>query len=214
MHMPRLTGLETLQLVRQINALLPCILVTADATEELIRQAFRARAYSVIPKPVSKNVVLYTVVRALVRVYGSPAGASRRRIRYDPSDCFNHRRSTHDMKVVPLNDKIVVKRLEAEEKTAGGIVLPDTAKEKPKQGKVLSLGDGKLLDNGKRARLPGQGRRPRPVHLLRRQRSHHRRRGVPDHDRGRHPRRGRRPARIGRGWNGPGLLPYPFSIPR
>ena len=55
------------------------------------------------------------------------------------------------MKVVPLNDKIVVQRLEAEEKTAGGIVLPDTAKEKPKQGKVLSVGDGKLLDNGKRA---------------------------------------------------------------
>lgn len=55
------------------------------------------------------------------------------------------------MKIVPLNDKIVVKRLEAEERTAGGIVLPDTAKEKPKQGKVLSLGDGKLLDSGKRA---------------------------------------------------------------
>ena len=55
------------------------------------------------------------------------------------------------MKVVPLNDKIVVKRLEAEEKTAGGIVLPDTAKEKPKQGKILSLGDGKLLETGKRA---------------------------------------------------------------
>ena len=55
------------------------------------------------------------------------------------------------MKVVPLNDKIVVKRVEAEDRTAGGIVLPDTAKEKPKQGKVLSLGDGKLLDNGKRA---------------------------------------------------------------
>jgi chaperonin GroES len=55
------------------------------------------------------------------------------------------------MNLVPLNDKIVVQRLEAEEKTAGGIVLPDTAKEKPKQGKVLSLGDGKLLDNGKRA---------------------------------------------------------------
>jgi chaperonin GroES len=55
------------------------------------------------------------------------------------------------MKVVPLNEKIVVKRLEAEEKTSGGIVLPDTAKEKPKQGKVLSLGEGKLLDNGKRA---------------------------------------------------------------
>jgi len=55
------------------------------------------------------------------------------------------------MKVIPLNDKILVKRLEAEEKTAGGILLPDTAKEKPKQGKVLSLGDGKLLDSGKRA---------------------------------------------------------------
>lgn len=55
------------------------------------------------------------------------------------------------MKVVPLNDKIVVKRLEAEEKTAGGIVLPDTAKEKPRQGKILSLGEGKLLDNGSRA---------------------------------------------------------------
>jgi chaperonin GroES len=55
------------------------------------------------------------------------------------------------MNIVPLNDKMVVKRLEAEEKTAGGIVLPDTAKEKPKQGIVKSLGDGKLLDNGKRA---------------------------------------------------------------
>ena len=55
------------------------------------------------------------------------------------------------MKVIPLNDKILVKRLEAEDKTAGGILLPDTAKEKPRQGKVLSLGDGKLLENGKRA---------------------------------------------------------------
>jgi len=74
MHMPTLTGLETLQLVRQINAILPCILVTADANELLIRQAFLAQAYSVIPKPVSKNVVLYTVVRALVRVYGGSQG--------------------------------------------------------------------------------------------------------------------------------------------
>ena len=55
------------------------------------------------------------------------------------------------MKVVPLNDKILVQRLEAEEKTAGGIVLPDTAKEKPRQGKVLSVGEGKRLDNGQRA---------------------------------------------------------------
>jgi chaperonin GroES len=55
------------------------------------------------------------------------------------------------MPIVPLNDKIVVQRLEAEDKTAGGIILPDNAKEKPKQGKVLSVGEGKLLDSGKRA---------------------------------------------------------------
>jgi chaperonin GroES len=55
--------------------------------------------------------------------------------------------------VVPLNDKIVIKRLEASDRTAGGIVLPDTAKEKPKQGKVVSLGDGKLLENGTRAKF-------------------------------------------------------------
>jgi chaperonin GroES len=55
------------------------------------------------------------------------------------------------MKVAPLNDKILVQRLEAEDKTAGGIILPDNAKEKPKQGKVLSTGEGKLLESGKRA---------------------------------------------------------------
>jgi chaperonin GroES len=55
------------------------------------------------------------------------------------------------MKVVPLNDKILVERLEAEQVTAGGIVLPDTAKEKPKQGKILELGEGKALENGKRS---------------------------------------------------------------
>ena len=68
--MPTLTGLETLRLVRQINALLPAILVTADASDSLLRQACQLHAYSVIPKPVSKNVVLYTVVRALARSYG------------------------------------------------------------------------------------------------------------------------------------------------
>lgn len=55
------------------------------------------------------------------------------------------------MKIKPLGDKIVVERLEAEEKTSGGIVLPDTAKEKPKEGKVVAVGEGKLLDNGNRA---------------------------------------------------------------
>ena len=55
------------------------------------------------------------------------------------------------MKVIPLNEKIVVSRVEAETKTAGGIVLPDSAKEKPKQGIVKKLGDGKLLESGKRS---------------------------------------------------------------
>jgi len=52
--------------------------------------------------------------------------------------------------ITPLGDKVLVKRLEAEEKTAGGIVLPDTAKEKPKEGKIIALGSGKRLDDGKR----------------------------------------------------------------
>ena len=55
------------------------------------------------------------------------------------------------MKLIPLNDKIVVERLEADDKSAGGIILPDTAKEKPKQGKVLAVGEGKALENGKRS---------------------------------------------------------------
>ena len=56
------------------------------------------------------------------------------------------------MKIRPLNDKILVKRLDAEERTKGGIVLPDTAKEKPKEGKVIAVGNGKLLDSGERAK--------------------------------------------------------------
>ncbi|MFA6135292.1 MAG: co-chaperone GroES [Phycisphaerae bacterium] len=54
-------------------------------------------------------------------------------------------------KIRPLGEKVLIKRLEAEEKTRGGIVLPDTAKEKPQKGTVLAVGDGKLLEDGKRA---------------------------------------------------------------
>lgn len=57
------------------------------------------------------------------------------------------------MKIRPLGDKVIVQRLEAEAKTAGGIVLPDSAKEKPKRGKIISVGDGKQLDNGSRAEM-------------------------------------------------------------
>jgi chaperonin GroES len=54
-------------------------------------------------------------------------------------------------KLRPLGDKILVKRVEAESKTKSGIVLPDTAKEKPKRGTILALGDGKRLESGERA---------------------------------------------------------------
>ena len=56
-------------------------------------------------------------------------------------------------KIQPLGDKVLIKRLEAEAKTAGGIVLPDTAKEKPKRGKIVAVGQGKLLEDGKRAQM-------------------------------------------------------------
>ena len=56
-------------------------------------------------------------------------------------------------KVRPLGDKILLKRVEAESKTKSGIVLPETAKEKPKRGTVIAIGDGKLLDTGERAKF-------------------------------------------------------------
>lgn len=71
MRMPRMTGLEALQQVRLINDLLPAILVTAAANRDVIRQALEAQVFSVIPKPVNKNVVLHTLGRALAQVYGT-----------------------------------------------------------------------------------------------------------------------------------------------
>jgi chaperonin GroES len=53
--------------------------------------------------------------------------------------------------ITPLGDRVLLKRLEADEKTKGGIILPETAKEKPKEGKVIALGRGRLLDNGEYA---------------------------------------------------------------
>jgi chaperonin GroES len=53
------------------------------------------------------------------------------------------------MKVRPLHDRILVKRVEEEQKTAGGIIIPDTAKEKPQEGRVMAVGNGKLTDEGK-----------------------------------------------------------------
>jgi chaperonin GroES len=53
------------------------------------------------------------------------------------------------MKIRPLQDRIIVKRVEEEEKTKGGIIIPDTAKEKPVEGKVIAAGNGKVLEDGK-----------------------------------------------------------------
>ena len=55
--------------------------------------------------------------------------------------------------ITPLGDRLLVKRLEATEKTKGGIILPDSAKEKPREGKVISAGPGKMLDSGERAAM-------------------------------------------------------------
>lgn len=57
------------------------------------------------------------------------------------------------LNIRPLNDKVIVKRLDAEEKTAGGIVLPDSAQEKPKRGVIKAVGNGRLLDTGKRSEM-------------------------------------------------------------
>jgi chaperonin GroES len=57
------------------------------------------------------------------------------------------------MKIRPLNDRLLVKRLAEEEKTAGGIIIPDSAKEKPAEGKVISVGPGKTNDKGERVAL-------------------------------------------------------------
>lgn len=61
--------------------------------------------------------------------------------------------SKKEINLRPLDDRIVVEPLAAEEMTAGGIVLPDSAKEKPQRGTVLAVGEGKLLDNGQRSEL-------------------------------------------------------------
>ena len=57
------------------------------------------------------------------------------------------------MKIRPLNDRVLVVRVEEEQKTAGGIIIPDTAKEKPQEGKIIAAGPGKTGDNGKRTPL-------------------------------------------------------------
>lgn len=61
--------------------------------------------------------------------------------------------SSKDLKLQPIGDRVVVKREQAEERTSGGIVLPDSAKDKPARGKVVAIGDGKLLEDGTRGKM-------------------------------------------------------------
>lgn len=60
-------------------------------------------------------------------------------------------KSKSKVQIRPLGDRVLVQRVEAEDKTAGGILLPESAKEKPKEGKVVATGEGRVLDNGKHA---------------------------------------------------------------
>lgn len=69
LHLPKLSGLETITLVRQIKGVLPVILITADQDDNLLRKALSVHAFCVLAKPVSKNVVIYVVTRALEKYY-------------------------------------------------------------------------------------------------------------------------------------------------
>jgi CheY-like chemotaxis protein len=77
LHMPRLTGLEALQLVRRVNELLPAILMTADATRDVMRKALEERVHTVLPKPVSPNLALHAIAQALAKAYGPTPAADR-----------------------------------------------------------------------------------------------------------------------------------------
>lgn len=69
MHLPKLSGLETMAIVREIRGVLPMILISADQNEHLMRRALTAQAFSVLAKPVSRNLVIYIVQRALEKFY-------------------------------------------------------------------------------------------------------------------------------------------------
>ncbi len=85
MHMPRLTGLETLRQVKQFKSRLPCILLSAGLDDNIIRQAQLAQAYSVLAKPISRQTLTSTVDAALRRVYNWESGPPKRRDEPDDS---------------------------------------------------------------------------------------------------------------------------------
>jgi len=89
------------------------------------------------------------------------------------------------MKFRPLHDRVVVRRLEAEEKTSGGIIIPDTAKEKPMEGEIVAAGPGARDEAGKLVPLDVKAG-PHPVRQVVRHRGEARWRGAPDHEGVRH----------------------------
>ena len=86
----------------------------------------------------------------------------------------------------PLHDRVVVKRIDAEEKTKGGIIIPDSAKEKPSQGEVVAVGPGGRDEAGKLIPIDTQDRRQGAVRQMVGHRDQARRRGTPDHEGVRH----------------------------
>jgi CheY-like chemotaxis protein len=84
MHMPKLTGLETLRQVKRFKSLLPCILLSADLDENLIRQAQLAEAFSVLAKPITRQQITSTVDAAMRRIYNWNSDACRTRNELDP----------------------------------------------------------------------------------------------------------------------------------
>jgi hypothetical protein len=88
----------------------------------------------------------------------------------------------NDMTFRPLHDRILVRRIEAEEKTAGGIIIPDTAKEKPQEGEVIAVGPRRPRRERQAGRTRREGRRPHPVRQMVRHRDQAERRGPADHE--------------------------------
>ncbi len=96
------------------------------------------------------------------------------------------------MKIRPLQDRVIVKRIAEEEKTKGGIIIPDTAKEKPQEGKVIAVGKGKMNDDGKITPLDVKVNDRVLFGKYSGTEINSRRRRTSDHARGRHPRRYRK----------------------
>lgn len=102
--------------------------------------------------PVRGGATAQRPLRPITRnISGASAGSAAARARKGNKKTFPG--GFDVMKLKPLNDRVLVKRLESEEKTAGGLYIPDTAKEKPSKGQVVAVGPGKIAENGSRVAM-------------------------------------------------------------